>query len=105
MNASKKVALALRKQRLQHRITGQRVLLGQNFRPLSRVGQRVDGVVEGLRWTRKHIPLISTLALSLLVFRPFFVLRFAQKAWVGWQVVKRLRGGLALLSAISSKKH
>ncbi|MBL8459424.1 YqjK family protein [Zoogloea sp.] len=85
------VELALRKQRLQARCGAQREALihhAQAFTPLFR---GVDRVVNGVLWARDKAPILSGLAIVVVLVRPRAALRWARRAWMGWQLLRRAR--------------
>lgn len=83
------VELALRKQRLQLRIADQRRALIHHARGIAPVLHGADRVVDGARWVRDHAPVVTGLAVFLLVTRPRFALRWARRGWLGWQMLRR----------------
>jgi len=91
----KLVEIALRKQRLQLRAERQRTELMAGLAAVDVVLDGVDRLRDGIGWLRQHAPAVSTFALVLLVLRPRFTLRWARRAWLGWQLYRRLRAGLA----------
>lgn len=97
----KLVELALRKQRLQFRAEGQRVEIAAGLAAVDAVLNRVERLREGVDWLRQHAPAVSTFALVLLVLRPRFTLRWARRGWLGWQLYRRIRSGLASAAAPS----
>jgi YqjK-like protein len=90
----KLMALALRKQRLQLRAEQQRADLLAGLAVLDGVLDQVDRLREGVGWLRRHAPVVSTIALLLLVLRPRFTVRWFRRGWLGWQLYRRVRGGL-----------
>ena len=83
------VQLALRKQRLQLRSAAQRDALihhAQVFTPLFR---GVDRITNGVIWARDNAPILSGIAIFLLVVRPRATLRWARRGWLGWQLLRR----------------
>lgn len=91
---SKLVEIALRKQRLQFRAEQQRAELMVGLEVVDGVLDGVDRLRDGVAWLRGHAPAVSTFALVLLILRPRFTLRWARRGVVGWQLYRRLRGGL-----------
>jgi hypothetical protein len=97
----KLLELALRKQRLQLAAESQRAELLAGLEVVEGVLDRVDRLRDGVAWLRHHAPAVSTIALVLLVLRPRFTLRWLRRAWVGWQLVRRVRSGVdAALSRV-----
>ncbi|MBN8441958.1 MAG: hypothetical protein J0M28_09720 [Thauera sp.] len=95
--------LALKKQRLQIRSEAERNEIAGH---LARIDEALDTadrarerLRESLQWARDKAPLLSVALLVLLVTRPRRALRLAQRGWVAWMLVRRLRGGRA--SALS----
>lgn len=95
----KLVALALRKQRLQLRAEQQRVELRAGMATVDGILDQVDRLRDGVAWLRNHAPLVSTIALLLLVARPRFTLRWIKRGWRGWRLYRRARSGLELALA------
>ena len=85
------VELALRKQRLQIRCAEQRTELVRHAEAFTPLMRGVDRVMDGVAWARNNAPILSGTAVFLLVVRPRFVLRWARRGWVGWQLVRRVR--------------
>jgi hypothetical protein len=90
----KLVALALRKQRLQLRAEQQRAELLAGLGAIDDVLNQVDRLRDGVEWLRRHAPVVATIGLLLLVLRPRFTMRWIKRGWLGWQLYRRLRGGL-----------
>jgi len=100
--------LALKKQRLQIRAEAER---NEIVSHLARIDATLDTadrarerLRESLQWARDKAPLLSVALLVLLVTRPRRALRLAQRGWVAWMLVRRLRGkgGSALNPAVAS---
>ena len=85
------VELALRKQRLQIRSAEQRDALAHHALAFTPVLHGIDRVADGVRWARDNAPLLSGLGVFLLVVRPRASLRWARRAWMGWQLAQRVR--------------
>ncbi|KAB2963133.1 YqjK-like family protein [Zoogloea sp.] len=85
------VELALRKQRLQIRSAEQRDALVYHAQAFTPLLHGIDRVSDGVRWARDNAPVLSGLGVFLLVVRPRATLRWARRAWVGWQLVRRVR--------------
>ena len=94
------VALALRKQRLQIRAEQQREDLLAGLAAVDDVLDRVDRLRDGVEWLRHNAPVLSALALLLLVARPRFALRWIKRGIVAWQLYRRVRSGVE--SAVAS---
>jgi hypothetical protein len=95
----KLLELALRKQRLQMRAESQRAELLVGVEAVEGVLARVDRLRDGISWLRHHAPAVSILVLVLLALRPRFTLRWLRRGWLGWQVFRRLRGGVETVLA------
>lgn len=87
----KLVELALRKQRLQIRSAEQRDALVHHAQAFAPVLHGIDRISDGVRWARDNAPLLSGVGIFLLVTRPRAGLRWARRAWMGWQLVRRVR--------------
>ena len=87
----KLVELALRKQRLQLRSAEARDALVRNAQALTPVFRGVDRVVDGVLWARDNAPILSGVAIFVLVARPRAALRWARRGWVGWQLFRRVQ--------------
>lgn len=87
----KLVELALHKQRLQMRSAAQRDALIHYASALTPVLRGVDRITGGIHWARHNAPIVSGIAIFLLVVRPRATLRWARRGWLGWQLVRRAR--------------
>ncbi|MCK6387202.1 MAG: YqjK-like family protein [Zoogloea sp.] len=85
------VALALRKQRLQIRSAEQREALVGHARAFAPVLGGIDRIADSVRWARDNAPILSGVAIFVLVARPRAALRWARRGWVGWQLLQRVR--------------
>jgi len=83
--------LALRKQRLLIHSQALREQWGAQAQALPPVLHGIDRVSDGVRWARDNAPLLSGVGIFLLVARPRAGLRWARRAWMGWQLVRRVR--------------
>lgn len=83
------VELALRKQRLQMRSARHRQGVIHNAQVFTPLFRGVDRVVDGVLWARNNAPILSGVALLLLVARPRAALRWARRGWLGWQLLRR----------------
>lgn len=90
MNATG-LELALRKQRLQIASESLRADFGSCAAGLVPAFSGADSVVEGVRWLRRHPLLVVAAGVALVVARPKRVWRWARRAFVGWQVWRKLR--------------
>ncbi|MGQ5488579.1 YqjK-like family protein [Thauera sp. ZXT1-4] len=85
--------LALRKQKLQLRADAQREDLSRRLDGIDGALDRADGLREHLAWAKERIPVLSVALITVLLVRPRFTLRLAKRAWVGWLLVRQVRGG------------
>ena len=90
---SRQVDLALRKQKLQMNAAAQRADLSQRLAGIDSALDRVDSLRDNLAWAKDKIPLLSVALLVVLAAKPRFALRLAKRAWVGWLLVRQVRGG------------
>ena len=86
------VELALRKQRLQLRAEAQRENMALRLSGIEAALDRLDAVRDNFSWAREKIPLLSVGALAVLAFKPRLTFRLARRAWLGWVLLRRLRG-------------
>jgi hypothetical protein len=84
------VELALRKQRLQLRSAEEREALVEHARAFAPVfsGSTVSPTACAGRGQR---PILSGVAIFVLVARPRAALRWARRGWVGWQLFRRVQ--------------
>ena len=90
---SRQIDLALRKQKLQMRADAQRTDLTRRLAGIDGALDRVDSLRDNLAWAKDKIPLLSVALLVVLAAKPRFALRLAKRAWVGWLLVRQVRGG------------
>ena len=90
---SRQVDLALRKQKLQMHAAAQRDDLSQRLAGIDGALDRVDSLRDNLAWAKDKIPLLSVALLVVLAAKPRVALRLAKRAWVGWLLVRQVRGG------------
>ena len=90
---SRQIDLALRKQKLQMRADAQRTDLTRRLAGIDGALDRVDSLRDHLAWAKDKIPLLSVALLVVLAAKPRFALRLAKRAWVGWLLVRQVRGG------------
>jgi len=93
------VALALRKQRLQMKAEIQREELLDGLAAVENVLDRVDRLRDGIDWLRHNAPVVSTIALLLLIARPRFTLRWLRRGIVAWQLFRRVKSGIRMAVA------
>ena len=94
--SSRLVELALKKQRLQIRSAALRAELlatAVAWTPAFALADRGRAVVQ---WLRHHPLLPVTVVAALLVARPRTVLRWAQRGFLVWQALGKIRGVLQL---------
>lgn len=83
--------LALKKQRLQIASERLRADFGRYAAGVAPLFTTADGVVKGARWVRRNPQAAVAAAVALLVIRPKIVWRWARRAFVGWQVWRKLK--------------
>ena len=89
----RQIDLALRKQKLQMRADAQRTDLTRRLAGIDGALDRVDSLRDNLAWAKDKVPLLSVALLVVLAAKPRFALRLAKRAWVGWLLVRQVRGG------------
>lgn len=82
--------LALKKQRLQIASETLRAEFGIYAAGLAPAFSSADKVVEGARWLRRNPELAVAAGVALAVIRPKRAWRWARRAFVGWQVWRKL---------------
>ncbi|NMG66448.1 hypothetical protein GPA19_16000 [Azoarcus indigens] len=87
------VELALRKQRLQIRAEAQRDDMMGRLAGIESALDTVDRVRDQLDWAKEKAPLLTGAALLLLMARPRRTWWLVRRAWVGWMLLSRVRGG------------
>ena len=90
---SRQIDLALRKQKLQMRADAQRTDLTRRLAGIDGALDRVDSLRDNLAWAKDKIPLLSVALIVVLAAKPRLTLRLAKRAWVGWLLVRQVRGG------------
>ena len=85
------VALALPKQRLQIRSPEQREALVGHARAFAPVFGGIVRIADRVRWARDNAPILSGVAIFVLVAPPPPAPRRARPGWVGWQLLQRVR--------------
>ena len=90
---TRQIELALRKQKLQMRAETQRADLTHRLAGIDGALGRVDSLRDNLAWAKERIPVLSVALLSVLALKPRLTLRLAKRAWVGWLLVRQVRGG------------
>ena len=89
----RQIDLALRKQRLQMRADAQRTDLTRRLAGIDGALDRVDSLRDNLAWAKDKIPVLSVALLVVLAAKPRLTLRLAKRAWVGWLLMRQVRGG------------
>jgi hypothetical protein len=90
---SRHIELALRKQKLQLRAEAQRTDVTQRLAGIDGALDRVDSLRDNLAWAKDKIPVLSIALLVVLAAKPRLTLRLAKRAWVGWLLMRQVRGG------------
>ena len=90
---SRQVELALRKQKLQLRAEAQRADITQRLAGIDGALDRVDSLRDHLAWAKDKVPVLSVALIVVLAAKPRLTLRLAKRAWVGWLLVRQVRGG------------
>ncbi len=101
MNEDRAFALALRQQQLLARSAELRARVAVEIAPLKQRLSTVDrvrsAVSRGWLWLRRHPEVPAGLALAVVVMRPKRALRWGwrwgRRAWLGWQLYRRVGGG------------
>ena len=89
----RQIDLALRKQKLQMRADAQRTDLTRRLAGIDGALDRVDSLRDNLAWAKDKIPVLSVALLVVLAAKPRLTLRLAKRAWLGWLLVRQVRGG------------
>ena len=82
--------LALKKQRLQIASESLRTDFGRYAAGLMPVFSAADYAVEGARWVRRNPQILVAAGVALVVARPKRAWRWARRAFVGWQMWRKL---------------
>ena len=90
---SRHIELALRKQKLQLHAEAQRTDIAQRLAGIDGALDRVDSLRDNLAWAKDKIPVLSVALLVVLAAKPRLTLRLAKRAWLGWLLVRQVRGG------------
>ncbi len=88
------VEIALKKQRLQIRAETERAGMMHRLAGIDAALDRVDRLREHLRWARDEVPVLSLLAVAVLLIRPRATLRLAKRGWFAWLLLRRGGRGL-----------
>ncbi len=94
----KTLELALRKQALQFRIQTQREQWATTLETVDGALDKVSRLRGGIEWLRENAPIVSAVALVLLIARPRRTLRWARRLVLGWQIYRKLRIQLAIIA-------
>ena len=87
--------IAAKRARLVEQAAAQREALSRQVQPL-RVSLAVaDQGVALLRTAGRHPLLLAAAAALLVVWRPRRALRWLEYGWMGWQLLRKLRGRVA----------
>ena len=89
----RQIDLALRKQKLQLRAEAQRTDIARRLAGIDGALDRVDSLRDNLAWAKDKIPVLSVALLVVLAAKPRLTLRLAKRAWVGWLLMRQVRGG------------
>ena len=89
----RQIDLALRKQKLQMRADAQRTDITRRLAGIDGALDRVDSLRDHLAWAKDKIPVLSVALIVVLAAKPKLTLRLAKRAWVGWLLVRQVRGG------------
>lgn len=84
--------LAERRSRLVAQAAAQRTSLARHLEPWRARLAVADRGLAALRYVRRRPTLLAGAALLLAIWRPKGVGAWLRRGWVGWQVVRRLRG-------------
>lgn len=90
--AAQQTALAERQRQLRQRSAQLRQRLAGAAQVLQRPLALADQVRHGWQWLRAHPEVLAGGALLLALLRPRRAWRLARRAWVGWQLWRRLQG-------------
>ncbi len=87
--------LALRKQSLQMRAAAQRANASWRLSGIEGALDRVDRLRSHFDGAPRLLPVLVLASLTVLATRPRLALRLGKRAWLGWLLVQRVRGGAA----------
>jgi hypothetical protein len=90
VTASRDIELALKKQRLQLRSAALREQMRGQTKALGPVFMAVDRVGNAIGWVRRHPEVIVAAVAALVVARPRRAFRWARRAFLAWQIWRRL---------------
>ena len=89
----RQIDLALRKQKLQMRADAQRTDITRRLAGIDGALDRVDSLRDNLAWAKDKVPVLSVALIVVLAAKPRLTLRLAKRAWLGWLLVRQVRGG------------
>lgn len=90
---ARQIDLALRKQKLQMRADVQRGDIARRLAGIDGALDRVDSLRDNLAWAKDRIPVLSVALITVLALKPRTTLRLAKRGWMGWLLVRQMRGG------------
>lgn len=91
VDTERRIALALKKQRLLMQIAAQRNDFARYAQPLEPLFGAADRVRAGLLWLKRHPGIPVAVVTALAVARPRALFRWARRGWFAWQMISRLR--------------
>ena len=86
----KLIQLAQRRKHLLTQAAAQRIVLAQNVEPLRAPLLLVDRGVTALHYLKRHPAVLVGASLVLATFRLKYTGKWVQRAWIGWQLGRRL---------------
>lgn len=89
------IELALKKQRLQLKIAGQRVRVLHALGTAGPAFGATERIRAGWRWAKAHPEWLAAVGAVLLVVRPRAAWHWAKRSLFAWRVLRRLRGAVA----------
>ncbi len=87
---SRRLELALKKQRLQLQCQAERAALGEYVAGLSPVFKVVDTTAAGLDWVRKQPYLLLGTAVAAMFMRPRLIFRWGMRGLSLWRLTQNL---------------
>lgn len=88
------VELALKKQRLQLQAAAQRVRIMHALESAAPAFGVAEKFRSGWRWAKDHPEWLIGIGIALLVARPRFFFRWANRSFFIWRSLRRLRGAI-----------
>lgn len=89
--SSRRLELALKKQRLQMQSETSRAQFISHFEEIRGVLRGVDRIGSGICWIKANAPLLATVATLFLLSRPKKTWRLLRSSWFGWIVWRKAR--------------